>query len=113
MISVGLWGLFRSYQARERREDRPLPPMVAASLARTPPEPRLEPNPLVPLRRLRAREDAVLTSYGWVDRSAGVVRIPIERAMHLLVERGLPPAKQPTPGPSPPAGNRESGIGSR
>jgi hypothetical protein len=32
----------------------------------------------------------LLEGYGWVDREAGVVRVPIERAMELLLERGLP-----------------------
>ena len=105
VISVALWGLFRLYDKEERKQDRPLPPMVAASLARTPPEPRLEPDPLVPRRRIRAGEDAVLTTYGWVDRSGGVVRIPIDRAMELLVQRGLPPSKPPTPVPSPRPGH--------
>ena len=39
---------------------------------------------------LRARQDAELNSYGWIDRSNGVVRIPIERAMDLIAQRGLP-----------------------
>jgi topoisomerase IA-like protein len=33
----------------------------------------------------------VLESYGWVDKDKGVVRIPIEEAMRLIAERGLPP----------------------
>jgi hypothetical protein len=32
----------------------------------------------------------MLSSYGWLDRNAGVVRIPIDRAMKMTVERGLP-----------------------
>jgi len=93
VIHVAVWGLFRFFDARERRKDRPLVPMVAANLQRTPPAPRLEPDPLSPRRLLQARENAVLTTYGWVDRGAGVVRIPIERAMDLLAERGLPAPK--------------------
>jgi hypothetical protein len=42
------------------------------------------------LEDLRRREHQALTTYGWVDRRAGVVRIPVDRAMDLLVERGLP-----------------------
>ena len=38
----------------------------------------------------REREDELLGSYGWVDRNAGVVRIPIDQAKRLLLERGLP-----------------------
>jgi hypothetical protein len=55
-----------------------------------PPEPRLQPHPRNDLIRLREAEDRVLTTYGWVDRNAGIVRIPIDEAMKLTVERGLP-----------------------
>lgn len=41
-------------------------------------------------RALYSVQNAKLDSYGWVDRSNGVVRIPIERAMDLIVQRGLP-----------------------
>jgi hypothetical protein len=123
LVHVALWGLFRLFQAREVKRDEPVPPMVAASLRRTPPEPRLEPDPLAPRAAARAREDAMLASYGWVDRSAGIARIPIDRAMELLVEKGLPPSKPmvpvtpgvpaATPAPVPGAGNRKSEIGNR
>ena len=42
------------------------------------------------LQELRARDAAALHEYAWVDRDAGVVRIPIERAIAVLAERGLP-----------------------
>jgi hypothetical protein len=111
LIVVGMWVLFRILQRREARVDAPVPPMVAASLRRTPPEPRLEPNPLEPRRRMQAREDAVLSTYGWVDRDTGVARIPIGRAMELLVEKGLPPSKpvMPTATPGPADGRRKTG----
>jgi hypothetical protein len=42
------------------------------------------------LNDFRAGEKRELEGYGWVDRQNGVVRIPVERAMTLLLERGLP-----------------------
>lgn len=42
------------------------------------------------LAAFRKHEDEVLHTYGWVDRSAGTVRIPIDKAKDLLMERGLP-----------------------
>jgi hypothetical protein len=54
------------------------------------PQPRLEVKPGAGLAELRAAEDADLNSYGWIDRKAGKVRIPIDRAMQLLLDRGLP-----------------------
>ncbi|HEX9304021.1 MAG TPA: hypothetical protein VGA31_06180 [Thermoanaerobaculia bacterium] len=113
VIYVAVWGFFRLLEKRERRQDQveAVSPMVSASLRRTPPEPRLEPDPLAPRLRMRAREDAVLTTYGWVDRNAGVARIPIARAIDLLVERGLPVTKPVTPAvtPVPGGGTRDAG----
>ncbi len=48
---------------------------------------------------LHAREDLLLDNYSWVDESTGKVRIPIERAMELIAQRGLPVAKAVTQGP--------------
>ncbi len=42
------------------------------------------------LNKEAVREEGLLYSYGWVDEKAGTVRIPIERAMDLIVQRGLP-----------------------
>ena len=55
-----------------------------------PPDPRLQVEPNKDLDRLRAEQEKQLDSYGWVDRNPGVVHIPIERAMGLVAERGLP-----------------------
>lgn len=38
------------------------------------------------LGELRGREKTELTTYGWVDQKAGVVRLPIDRAMELTVQ---------------------------
>ena len=54
------------------------------------PKPRLEVKGSADLAKLRAAEEADLNSYGWVDRNARTVRIPIDEAMQLLLERGLP-----------------------
>ncbi len=55
-----------------------------------PPQPRLQVEPRVDLEHLRAGEDSELDSYGWVDQNAGLAHIPIERAMDLVAEKGLP-----------------------
>ncbi len=56
-----------------------------------PPEPRRDVIPRTVLESVRATEAALL-DYGWVDEGAGVARLPIERAMELVAERGLPVA---------------------
>src|SRR5579875_1217650 len=40
------------------------------------------------------QQNQILNSYGWVDRKAGIVRIPIDQAMDLLLQKGLP-VRQP------------------
>jgi hypothetical protein len=52
--------------------------------------PRLQLAPREEMEALRAREQADLHSYGWIDRTTGVVRIPLGRALDLILERGLP-----------------------
>lgn len=54
------------------------------------PQPKLLVNEPANLKMFREHEHEVLTTYGWMDKNAGVVRIPIERAKDLLLERGLP-----------------------
>jgi hypothetical protein len=63
---------------------------LADTLPQQPPEPRLQPQPSRDYRQYKAAQDAVLNSYEIIDEKAGVARIPIERAMELIAERGLP-----------------------
>lgn len=54
-----------------------------------PPPPVLQTDPATDLRDFRAEEEARLESYGWVDRSKGVVHIPIEQAMKEAAAKGI------------------------
>jgi len=63
---------------------------LQAMVTPVPPSPHLQTAPGLDLQTLRSHETALLTTYGWGDRSRGVVRIPIDRAMALLAARGLP-----------------------
>lgn len=90
VIHAAVWLLFLVFNAREARQPAPEFPLAVEHENRLPPEPRLQTNPRQDLRDLRAQEDAVLNSYGWVDKNAGLVRVPIERAMELTVQKGLP-----------------------
>jgi len=95
MVVVGstlvlVWLLFGYFVAREAGSGSREFPLAAEQQNRLPPEPRLQTNPKQDLVDLRLSEDAILNTYGWVDKTAGVVRIPIGEAMRLAVERGLP-----------------------
>jgi hypothetical protein len=56
----------------------------------SPPGPRLQASPTQDMQDMLQAENAQLHSYGWVDRSAGMVRMPIDRAMEFVVRQGLP-----------------------
>ncbi len=66
---------------------------LPGTAAELPPEPRLQVNAPEDLKKLREQEDSVLNSYGWIDKQKGIVRIPIDRAIEILTQRGLPPLK--------------------
>lgn len=53
-----------------------------------PPEPRLQINERSDMDALQATENEALDSYGWADKENGVVRIPLDRAKQIIVERG-------------------------
>ena len=65
-------------------------PLSSVGPAPLPAAPMLQVRPREELKQLRADEDATLMSYAWVDSNAGIVRIPIDRAMQLVLQRGLP-----------------------
>jgi hypothetical protein len=56
--------------------------------------PVLETNERGQFRDFLMNQENQLNSYGWVDEKGGVAHIPIERAMELIVQRGLPVAPQ-------------------
>ncbi|HYY16180.1 MAG TPA: hypothetical protein VE965_06000 [Gammaproteobacteria bacterium] len=66
----------------------PHAPPPPTSPAITQPLPRLQTDPHAGLRAFEAEKRALLNSYDWVDRDAGIVRIPIDRAIERLAQRG-------------------------
>jgi hypothetical protein len=101
IAALSMWGLLHYFDARKAQEAPPPSPL--ATEPRLPPEPRLQgapgsaSSPSEDIRRFREREDQLLGSYGWIDRQNGVIRIPIEQAKRLILQRGLtvtPPRTQ-------------------
>lgn len=52
--------------------------------------PPLEVTPRATLLATRQREAQIERGYGWADRSRGQVRIPMDRAVDILLRKGLP-----------------------
>lgn len=92
VVGFAMKWTFDAFVARDVARDPPVSPL-AASRPELPPEPRLEVSPRLEIGALRASENEVLGGYGWVNEKAGLARIPIERAMDLTLERGLPVRK--------------------
>ena len=92
--------IIRLFSAQAAKQDAQLQPVAgqvrpaAPGEERLPPEPRIQANPAADLRTLRDQEEAILTTYGWVDARAGVVRVPIEVAMQQVLKDGLPTRQQ-------------------
>ena len=90
VVHVFLWWLLGVYERQNQRAQTQVFPMAAGQGDRLPPAPRLQDKPQQELQELRAQQKALLEGYAWVNKETGVVRIPIEDAMKMVVERGLP-----------------------
>jgi len=112
--AVGLWGLLKLFESQAEKREPRVSPMMSQE-QRLPPEPRLQmapgsisevtgtgyaKGPDYEMQSQREGEDQQLNSYGWVNQGSGTVRIPIDLAMKLIVQR-LP---APPSGPQSPAG---------
>jgi len=97
LVLSAVWLLLAHWRSRQIARDPPPSPIVEARAPRLPPEPRLQSAPVRDMEELRAREDSILKSYGWVDRQTGIGRIPIDRAVDLLLEKGLSAPPQAAP----------------
>ena len=108
---VLIWGF---YHSSNRSMAGPLPPTGLEHHRRRPAAAAAPPaDARRDLQEMLAAEDKLLHSYGWVDQQHGMVRIPIDRAIDLLAQRGLP--SRPAAGPASAAANvtvpTESGLG--
>lgn len=95
-----VWGFYLYMEKRAVAHDVPASPLAAAPVTPTIVDGRIvssntSPSPLlvdepVNLAKQQAREDQVLTTYGWIDQATGLVRVPVESAKDLVLRQGLP-----------------------
>jgi len=86
----GLYFVFRYFVEHEAEIGQPASRAALVNPQKQPPEPRLQQYPARDMRDWRAKEDRILHQYAWIDPDKGIVQIPIDRAMDLLAQRGLP-----------------------
>lgn len=89
MVLLMVYGMF-FFLAHHPLETWPANPMARTNEQQFPPAPRITDHPTEELLKLHSEEDRVLSTYGWVDKKAGIVRIPIDQAMDLQLQRGFP-----------------------
>lgn len=96
LLGLMVFGLLFSWLVFEISADHtPDPGSPAVTFAvpdssKLPPGPNLQPDPHQALTKLRMAEDSLLSSYGWVSRDSGLVRVPVRRAKEILLQKGLP-----------------------
>ena len=101
LISVGAMGMLLMLFHYLITREGPPPPKAYSSLeeakVKKPAGVQLEETPILDLQRERAAEDKVLNSYGWVDKQEGIARVPIDVAIDMVAQKGLPSRSSPPP----------------
>ena len=122
-----LVGMYRYLDAYDRTHQPPMNPMSVATgvnpnvmtdreiqqqVDKTFPKPVLEYSERTQFIQELENEDNTLESFGWVDQKAGIVRIPIEQAIDLVAQRGLPviPESARAANPAKQGGTAKSGA---
>jgi hypothetical protein len=88
VICAAVAGLFRFFEQQHPSPDAPS--RIALHPHPVAPAPRLQTNPALDLAQYEAAQQSKLKTYGWIDKPAGIIHIPIARATDLILERGLP-----------------------
>jgi hypothetical protein len=85
LIHVGVWWLYQYFRNQDQR--RNVRRTLVEVRSPIPPEPRLQVNGQADFQEYLRKQQETLKSYGWVSRAEGKVRIPIDRAMELVIEK--------------------------
>ena len=94
LVHVGLGAMYWLLIERSKDLEEPRYPLAATGSARQPPSPQLQQDPRADRYEFWLKEEAQLKGYGWVNKDAGIVHIPIDEAMRKVVEQGLPSRAQ-------------------
>lgn len=97
VVAVVIWQLSGGLKEHLVAQDPPPSPLPEANVFQLPPEPRLQVDPEGELAAMRAGEEKILFSYEWIDRDAGIVRVPIDEAMDWVAEHGVPAWRETVP----------------
>ena len=79
--------MLRRAESRAEATAPPPSPVVEAQEQRMPEGPLLQADPEAEYQEMLAEMEVELSQWGWVDEGRGIVRIPIDQAIDLMVER--------------------------
>ena len=104
VIYAALFGMFQYFDRQAAAADPARNPLLVgeqppATPAARFPQPQLQSNAAADLVQIQSAEEEKLDTYGWVDRPAGITRMPVEQAMRLIAEHGVPVWPAPPPPP--------------
>jgi hypothetical protein len=97
VVHLLMWLMFRVFAGQREAASTPEFPLAVGQERRLPAGPRLQRFPANEIFQFRTGENEYLNAYGWIDRNAGTVHIPIADAMRMTLERGLPARAQAPP----------------
>jgi hypothetical protein len=107
LTALVLVPMYRFLGRREAQEQTPAASLLKPDAGAPPPAfPKLVIAEPAALAELRAQEDAFLAGWGWVEKDKGIARMPIDAAMRIVAERGLPTFPAPEASPLPAGGAR-------
>lgn len=96
VLHLVLYLLYEGFRTGSAESGR-IPNSAEQSTQETSSQPKLQVDPSTDINQLRQEENKRLTTYGWIDKDKGIVRIPIEQAMRSLAVRGIVPANTAAP----------------
>lgn len=89
-VAVAMWGSKALFYYFVHHEQSGAPAYTFRNVKTLPPSPILEPVSHALLENYLGNVHKELNSYGWIDRSQGIVHIPVDRAIQLVLKQGLP-----------------------
>lgn len=92
---LALGGAFAAAISWTRETGEPRYPLAAGQQPPKPPAPQLQQYPDREMTAFRQTDQGSLESYGWINKEAGTVHIPIDEAIRLTLEKGLPARTAP------------------
>lgn len=98
LVHVVIYGFVKAYERFQpqgmERTASIIEPTAQQGPMRQPtdhfPYPQVQPDPVADMNKFREAEELELNSAGWIDQRAGIAHIPVERAIDLVAQRGLP-----------------------